>query len=77
MPRVLFKPTGHDTMVPIKCGASGRQDFGLYECHHRARKACTDGSAEFCLIIEGGQIIGKWERLPNGEVAQTAGDTIL
>jgi hypothetical protein len=77
MPTVLFKPTGHDTLVNIKCSASGRCEFSYYECSYRSRKACADGSADFCLILEGGQIIAKWERLPNGEAKQTAGKEIL
>lgn len=77
MPRTLFKPTGHETLVPIRCSLSGREEFSAYEAHFRARKACNDGSAEYCLVLDGGQIIGKWERLPNGEVKQTQGKEIL
>lgn len=77
MPQVLFKPTGHNTMVPIRCSASGRDEFSHYEASYRARKACQDGSAEFCLIIDQGQIICKWERTSTGEARQTEGKVYL
>lgn len=76
MPKVLWKPVDQDTILPIKCGASGRDEFSLYECHYRSRRACQQG-AEFCIILQDGQIIARWERLPNGEVQQTAGEVIL
>lgn len=77
MPRVIFKPTNHNTMVPIRCTASGREDFSHYEASYRARKACQDGSAEYALILEDGQLIGRWERALNGSAVQTSGKNYL
>lgn len=77
MPRVLFKPVGIDKLIPIRCSASGREDFSHYESSYRAKKACQDGSAEFCLIIDQGQIVGKWERTATGEARQTEGKVYL
>ena len=77
MPRTLFKPVGHDTLVPIRCTASGREEFSTYEAYYRAREACRRGTAEFCLVIDQGQILARFESLGNGEVRQTEGKEIL
>jgi len=74
MATVLFKPVNVDTLKHICCGASGRKEFNLRECHYRARKACLQGTAEYCLILQDGQLIARWERLPNGEVQQIEGE---
>lgn len=77
MPKCLFKPLGVDKLIPIRCTASGREDFSHYEASYRAREACRKGTAEFVLILEDGQLVGRWERTPDGSARQTAGKEYL
>lgn len=75
---MLFKPPQVDTLIPIRCPASGNQDFSLYEAHYRARSAILNGSAEYTLVLDDGQIVAKFQRAPLGDgVIQTLGPEIL
>jgi hypothetical protein len=73
MPSVLFKPFGRQDLLFIKCGASGKVIFGIRECHQRAKQAILNNSSEFCLIVEDGQLLARYDRNENGEAILTQG----
>lgn len=77
MARVIWKPVGHDKLLPYKCRLSGREDFNDYDAHYQARRICRDGTAEYTIILQDGQVVGRWERTASGEAVQTEGRKVL
>ena len=77
MPRVLWKVLGQDKILPIRCSASGREEFSHCEAHFRARNAILKGTAEYAIGLDGGTIIGRWEAVPGGGARQTEGKVYL
>ena len=77
MPRVLWKVLGQDQILPVRCSASGREDFSTYESFYRARQTILNGSAEYALVIEDGQIVARFERTPTGDAVQVSGKDYL